>query len=112
MTVGIIHALLGGLLGAVTPGSGRRRAGSHRAAPSCAPTPIRRAAPRAPLPRLRSPYGSTEPLDGRASLLVRPYLLAHERQENQARRRLTLVLAADFGIDLDTRVLHGAGAAR
>ncbi|WP_316248182.1 hypothetical protein [Streptomyces sp. TRM49041] len=63
------------------------------------------------LPRLRSPYGLAEPLDGRASLLVRPYLMAHERQEVRT-RRLTLVRAADLGIDLDARSLHGVEVAR
>lgn len=105
----IIHAFLRELLGLIAPGSGRRRAGSSPAAPVVAPT-RRTAAPQAP--RLRSPYGLDHPLDGNASVLVRPYLLAHERRQAQARRRLTLLLAADFGIDLDTRVLHGTGVAR
>ncbi|MFD9031886.1 hypothetical protein ACFVZW_12165 [Streptomyces sp. NPDC059567] len=43
--------------------------------------------------------------------MVRPYLLAHERRARQLQRRLTLVLAADFGIDLDTRDMHGLGVA-
>ncbi|NKY14158.1 hypothetical protein [Streptomyces somaliensis] len=107
----IIPTLVRLLLGLLAPGSGRRRAGTSRptATPGLTDTPTRREVPRAGLPRLRSPYGSAEPLDGDASPLVRPYLLAHERRENQARRRLTLLLAADFGIDLDTRILHGAG---
>ncbi|WP_282695778.1 hypothetical protein [Streptomyces sp. CC208A] len=48
-------------------------------------------------------------------VLARPYPVEHERRQERARqrrRRLTLVLAADFGIDLDTRVLHGAGVSR
>ncbi|MFJ3158741.1 hypothetical protein [Streptomyces kanasensis] len=108
----IIHALVRLLRGLLTPGSDRRRAGANRPPATPGVIGVHGEAPCTGLPRPRSPYGSTEPLDGRASLLVRPYLLAHERQENQARRRLTLILAADFGIDLDTRVLHGAGAAR
>ncbi|MFJ8697581.1 hypothetical protein [Streptomyces roseolilacinus] len=107
----IIPTLVRLLLGLLAPGSGRRRAGTSR--PAATPDiPTRREVPRTGLPRPRSPYGSTEPLDGRASPLVRPYLLAHERREGQARRRLLLVLAADFGIDLDTRILHGAGVPR
>ncbi|MEU3818744.1 hypothetical protein AB0E74_03900 [Streptomyces sp. NPDC030392] len=110
----IIPTLVRLLLGLLAPGSGRRRAGMGRPAttPGITGTPTQRETPRTGLPRLRSPYGSAEPLDGHASPLVRPYLLAHERRENKARRRLTLLLAADFGIDLDTRVLHTAGAAR
>jgi hypothetical protein len=41
---------------------------------------------------------------------VRPYLAAYEARHRQAWRRTALVLAADFGIDLDDRDLHGAGA--
>ncbi|WP_308186115.1 hypothetical protein [Streptomyces sp. MNU76] len=38
--------------------------------------------------------------------LVRPYLVADEREQaRQSRRRLALVLAADFGIDLDRHVV-------
>lgn len=58
------------------------------------------------LPRHRSPYGLHSPLDGAASSLVRPYLAAHEHQAVlQERRRLALVLAADFGIDLDQHLI-------
>ncbi|WP_308295414.1 hypothetical protein [Streptomyces sp. MUM 178J] len=66
------------------------------------------------LPAARSPYGLDEPLDGGAVALVRPYLNEHERRRERARqqrRRLTLILAADFGIDLDAHVV-GAGGAR
>ncbi|MEU2827306.1 hypothetical protein ABZ667_01340 [Streptomyces lavendulae] len=65
----------------------------------------------APLPLHRSPYGIEPPpvpLDGQSDRLVRPYLLAHENEREQARqryRRLALVLAADFGIDLDPHVI-------
>jgi hypothetical protein len=45
-------------------------------------------------------------LDGSASPLVRPYLVAVEREQaRQSRRRLALVLATDFGIDLDRHVV-------
>ncbi|MEU9860847.1 hypothetical protein AB0D99_08225 [Streptomyces sp. NPDC047971] len=59
----------------------------------------------------RSPYGLDEPLDADETAMVRPYLLAHERRAHQLQRRLALVLAADFGIDLDTRDVHGLGVA-
>ncbi|MFP3987922.1 hypothetical protein U9R90_10540 [Streptomyces sp. E11-3] len=54
------------------------------------------------------------PLAGEDSALVRPYLLDHEqRQERarQSRRRLALVLAAEYGIDLDRRLVGAAGVA-
>ncbi|MPY64398.1 hypothetical protein FNH08_46790, partial [Streptomyces spongiae] len=61
------------------------------------------------LPLARSPYGLPTPLDGAASALVRPYLAAHEREAEEAalqqRRRLALVLAADFGVDLDRHLI-------
>ncbi|WP_327323921.1 hypothetical protein OG735_16470 [Streptomyces sp. NBC_01210] len=48
-------------------------------------------------------------LRGEDSALVRPYLLAHE-QRLRRQRRLVLWLAS-YGIDLDTRDIHGLGAA-
>ncbi|MEU2183681.1 hypothetical protein [Streptomyces thermolilacinus] len=108
----IIHALVRLLLGALAPGTGRRRASAGPAPTTADRVGARWEGSRPTLPHSRSPYGLNHPLDGNASLLVRPYLLAHERKEIRARRRLTLLLAADFGIDLDTRVLHRAGAAR
>ncbi|MFJ9540875.1 hypothetical protein ACIRPX_26885 [Streptomyces sp. NPDC101225] len=98
------------LLGA---GTGRRRKprSQRDPFPGLHPTPVR---PAITLPRPRSPYGLHAPLDGGDSALVRPYLAAHERETGEAqaaalrqRRRLALVLAADFGIDLD-RHLVGA----
>lgn len=63
-------------------------------------TPLR------PLPRHRSPYGLPTTLDGTASALVRPYLAALEQEAAlQQHRRLALVLAADFGIDLDRHLI-------
>jgi hypothetical protein len=38
--------------------------------------------------------------------LVRPYLLAHERRQQQAERRAALVLALE-GIDIGPWVIHG-----
>ncbi|MFF4549833.1 hypothetical protein ACFY1J_37340 [Streptomyces sp. NPDC001406] len=58
------------------------------------------------LPGHRSPYGLVTFLDGADSALVRPYLAAREREAAlQQRRRLALVLAANFGIDLDQHVI-------
>ncbi|MEI5523596.1 hypothetical protein WB401_20075 [Streptomyces brasiliscabiei] len=104
----IIHAFVRWALGVVAPGTGRRRAASR---PAVSP-PVRRphTAATAPqrLPAPRSPYGLHGPLDGGATVAVRPYVVEAEReQERQARRRLALVLAADFGIDLDG---HAIGA--
>ncbi|MFB6849356.1 hypothetical protein ACFCXS_31495 [Streptomyces sp. NPDC056373] len=92
------------------PGTGKRRRGRPRrhlfphvhvtlvSCPSVSQPPQ--------LPRHRSPYGLHGPLDGAASPLVRPYLAAHERETVlQERRRLALVLAADFGIDLDQHLI-------
>lgn len=106
-TVSIIHAFLRGVLGALVPGTGRRRATSRLDTQVCARQPE---APRTTEPRppaVRSPYGLDQgPFDGAASPLVRPYLVAVEREQaRQSRRRLALVLAADFGIDLDCHVV-------
>jgi hypothetical protein len=65
------------------------------------------------LPALRSPYGLPEPLDGASTAPIRPYVLAAERarrereceQARQSQRRVALVPAADFGIDLDRHVI-------
>ncbi|MFD9119579.1 hypothetical protein ACFU6M_10450 [Streptomyces bottropensis] len=51
-------------------------------------------------------YGLHGPLDGGATVMVRPYVVEAEREQaRQSRRRLALVLAADFGIDLDALVI-------
>ncbi|MEV0962991.1 hypothetical protein AB0J25_10400 [Streptomyces sp. NPDC049910] len=89
----------------LTPGTGKRRRTRHQPRPTAVslttPTP-----PTARLPRHRSPYGLATPLDGTASRLVRPYLLAHKQEAAlKQRRRLALVLAADFGIDLDRHIV-------
>ncbi|MFG3493777.1 hypothetical protein [Streptomyces sp. NPDC047928] len=112
--MGVIHAFLHFFLGAFAPGSGRRRAVSRRTrpAPAARPQTTHRAA--RPLPAHRSPYGQYETFDSATITLVRPYLIAHERRQERLRiqRRRTLVLAADFSIDLATLVQHRAGAAR
>ncbi|ANP48374.1 hypothetical protein J2Z21_005962 [Streptomyces griseochromogenes] len=114
MTVSIIHALLRWALGLFVPGTGRRRAESR---PAAVPAPAHRPeAPRtaAPWPPThRSPYGLDTPLDGSANAIVRPYLLEDERERaaRQSRRRLALVLAADFGIDIDQHVVGAEAVA-
>ncbi|WP_416986079.1 hypothetical protein [Streptomyces sp. T028] len=119
MTVSIIHALLRWILDVCAPGTGRRRAGASPIVPVPAwePKAPGRAAVR--LPAHRSPYGLFAPLDGRAVASVRPYVLAAERahreregeRARQARRRVALVLATDFGIDLDRHVIGTERAA-
>ncbi|WP_030682951.1 hypothetical protein [Streptomyces cellulosae] len=92
------------------PGTGKRRRTHLRPHLCLHFTAVRHPAPPQPphLPLHRSPYGLPTPLDGMDSALVRPYLTAHEREAVlQQHRRLALVLAADFGIDLD-RHLVGA----
>lgn len=103
----IIHAILRAVLGVLAPGTGRRRAAAHPVTSVYAHQPE---APRTTEPgptTPRSPYGLDQgPFDGSTSPLVRPYLVAVEREQaRQSRRRLALVLAADFGIDLDRHVV-------
>ncbi|MFM9698872.1 hypothetical protein [Streptomyces europaeiscabiei] len=103
----IIHALLRGVLGVLVPGTGRRRAISRPATQICARRPEAPRTTEPGPPAARSPYGLDQgPFDGTASPLVRPYLVAVEREQaRQSRRRLALVLAADFGIDLDRHTI-------
>jgi hypothetical protein len=114
MTVSIIHALLRWILGVFAPGTGRRRASTRSAVPvaQCR-IPERSGTVAVRLPASRSPYGLMEPLDGSSTVPVRPYVLAAERahregeceQARQARRRVALVVAADFGFGLDRHVI-------
>ncbi|WP_416986394.1 hypothetical protein [Streptomyces sp. T028] len=87
------------------PGTGkRRRPRRHPHLTAVRPaTPL----PQPPrLPRHRSPYGLPTPLNGTDSALVRPYLAAHDQEAGlQQRRRLALVLAVDYGIDLDEHLI-------
>jgi len=108
-TVSIIHAFLRRARALFGPGTGTRRAPARPAVltPAREPYPPRPVAVR--LPAHRSPYGLPEPLDGRAAALVRPYVVAAEREHAQLRRRVALVLAADFGIDLDHHVIGAEG---
>ncbi|WP_279329474.1 hypothetical protein [Streptomyces sp. OS603R] len=95
-------------LGLLGPGTGTHRAGDLRPAYLTAdPAPTTDSVC---LPLHRSPYCLHLPLDGTDSRLVRPYLTAHEQERARQRRhrRVTLVLAADFGIDLGQHLL-GAG---
>ncbi|MFF5359300.1 hypothetical protein ACFY4I_07820 [Streptomyces scabiei] len=47
------------------------------------------------LPAPRSPYGLHGPLDGGATVMVRPYVIESEREQaRQSRRRPVLELAA------------------
>ncbi|MFG3514547.1 hypothetical protein [Streptomyces bobili] len=72
-----------------------------------------------PLPKPRSPYGLPVLLDGTRTAPIRPYVLAVERDDQerererarQTRRRVALVLAADFGVDLDPHVIGAERAA-
>ncbi|MDX3803682.1 hypothetical protein [Streptomyces sp. AK04-3B] len=119
MTVSIIHAVWRWILGVCAPGTGRRRAGTRPAAPVSARISARPGPAAVRLPALRSPYGLPELLDGAATVPVRPYLLAAERthrerereRARQSRRRVALVMAADFGIDLDRHVVGAERAA-
>jgi hypothetical protein len=112
-------ALRARLVFAPPPHSRHRSRPAHpvplRAAARPAPAPV---APPRPgpvrLPAPRSPYGLDVPLDGAETAMVRPYLLACEQREERARqrqRRLALVLAADFGIDLDMHLVGAQGMA-
>jgi len=87
---------------ATPPATGRHRAReTSRATPpqACVRSP---AAPRAALPRQRSPYGLETPLEGERVALIRPYL-AHWEQEER-RRALELVLD---GVDVGPEWIHG-----
>ncbi|MDH6630446.1 hypothetical protein M2271_008306 [Streptomyces sp. LBL] len=90
------------------PGTGKRRRPHRHTYPCLHLTVVRRLSAALPphLPRHRSPYGLHTPLDGTDSVLVRPYLAALEQEAAlQQHRRLALVLAADFGIDLDRHLI-------
>ncbi|KOG21274.1 MULTISPECIES: hypothetical protein [Streptomyces] len=125
----LIAALLAWLLGVLAPGCGQRRAGTPPPFPAYArgveesrptTTPARQSprerigSPQGSTTHPRPPYGLAETFAGEDTALIRPYLIACERQEERARQRwrcVSLVLAADFGIDLDTRDVHAAGVA-
>ncbi|MET8945356.1 hypothetical protein ABZX30_17670 [Streptomyces sp. NPDC004542] len=117
MTVSIIHTLVLRILAVLAPGTGRRRADTRPAGQTAAHTPE---APRATAswpPLRRSPYGVEEPLPGETTAVVRPYVVLAERERERAcerarrRRRVAMVLAADFGIDLDRHVVGAEAVA-
>jgi hypothetical protein len=88
------------------PGTGKRRAGARLVSPARVQWPDTACTAAGRLPAYRSPYGLDGPLDGGAVALVRPYIAAHEQEcARQRRRRLALVLAADFGVDLDRHLI-------
>lgn len=115
----LIVAFLRWVLGVLKPGTGKRRASSRptdpapvSAPPSPAPAPVAPRRAQAWPPAERSPYGLETPLCGEQVTLVRPYLVALERERaRQYRRRVALVLAADWGIDLDRHVVGAEGVA-
>lgn len=108
----IIHALLLWILGVLVPGTGMRRADARPAVPSHVRRPGESRETTAWLPAPRSPYGLDVPLDGASVVAVRPYVAACEREQaRQYRRRLGLVLAADFGIDLNRHLIGAEGVA-
>ncbi|MBZ9640084.1 hypothetical protein K8369_11840 [Streptomyces sp. PSKA30] len=99
----VIHRLAKCLRLLFGSGTDIHRAGTGTHQP---PTPAPRPAVRPSLPLHRSPYGLALPLDGSATALVRPYVTASDQERAvQRRRRLALVLAADFGIDLDQHLV-------
>ncbi|KND41028.1 hypothetical protein IQ64_31395 [Streptomyces stelliscabiei] len=106
-----MHAFLRWALGVLVPGTGRRRAALPAVSPPISRPCTAAAAPPRPLSQ-RSPYGLHDPLDGGAAVMVRPYVVEAEREQHrQSRRRLALVLAADFGIDLDAHVIGAEAVA-
>ena len=104
----LIHRAARRLSLMLAPGTGKHRAGTQ---PHWQPYPSLPATVQDP-PAHRASYDLHAPLDGTESRLVRPYLAAHEQEcARQRRRRLALVLAADFGIDLDRHLIGAEGAA-
>ncbi len=115
----IIHTFALWILGVLAPGTGRRRADTCPAGqtPARMPEASRATVPWPPL--RRSPYGVEEPLPGEATAGVRPYVVLAERERERAceramkrQRRIAMVLATDFGIDLDRHVVGAEAVAR
>lgn len=116
--MGIIHAFLRWVLDVFQPGTGKRRADA-RPTPSASertPEAPRTAALR--FPAHRSPYGLHPVLDGETAVMVRPYVIAWERERAaheralQHRRRTALALPTDFGVDLDRHLIGAEAVAR
>ncbi|MFF8608985.1 hypothetical protein ACF06X_23930 [Streptomyces sp. NPDC015346] len=76
--------------------------GRHRVGP-IGPEPPQPQARLRPAPTVRAWYA---PIDGATTALVRPYLHAYEREEAVRLQRRVTLLAAVYGFDLDTRVIH------
>jgi hypothetical protein len=103
----LIRRLVTWLSHLLIPGTGTHRAGVH---PMAVPAHVERSS--ISHPTHRSPYGLDLPLDSAEGHLVRPYLVAHEQELDRRRcRRLALVVAADFGIDLDRHLIGTTGVA-
>ncbi|MDX2932936.1 hypothetical protein [Streptomyces ipomoeae] len=84
---------------------GRHRASSPGSRPTLAVPPP--PAPGTSLPTHRSPYGLATPLDGAATVAVRPYVTAHEQRQ----RRRELAMAA-MGLDMPgPHWIHGTEVA-
>ncbi|MGA5578151.1 hypothetical protein ACPCK9_25415 [Streptomyces koyangensis] len=112
ITAWLLELVLGPGTGRHRVGTGRRRAIPGPARSAVAPAPARTGGTPGSLPVARSPYGLEHALDGGASALARPYLPAEDREGGvRWRRRLALVLAADFGVDLDPHVLGASEVA-
>ncbi|MCF2129851.1 hypothetical protein L1I79_25985 [Strepomyces sp. STD 3.1] len=99
--LGLITRLLEPLLSLVAPGTGRRRLGT-RGGYDLPPPPAEGPAPRQ--------FGA-RPLRGEDHSLVRPYLVAHERREQERRRQLRRrsLLIAPQGIHLPPHPTYRLG---
>ncbi|MGW0823657.1 hypothetical protein [Streptomyces sp. NPDC002845] len=99
-----IARLVEPLLRLLLPGVGRRRGRIAATGEAVQAT----AAPYADGPTARR--SGSRPLRGEDHALVRPYLLAHERREEERKRqvRRRAVKLAVHGIDIGPRVIRGA----
>lgn len=95
------------LLRLLLPAPGRHRAADTRPAVSSTEKPA------VPLPR--APRADTVPfLRGEDTALVRPYLIAHEQRQEEARhqrRRRRALWLAVHGVDVGPRLIHGVEVA-
>ncbi|MFG2132274.1 hypothetical protein ACGFNV_31295 [Streptomyces sp. NPDC048751] len=91
------------LLQLVLPGTGRRRRAATVPAGACA-CPTCSCADERPARPVGPP-----PLRGEDNAMIRPYLVAHERQEEARRQRARgrAMWLAVHGIDIGPRVIHG-----